>query len=172
MRRLLTPDLRSDRLWTLDPQHLRARGIRALLVDVDNTVIATGAREPSPDPIAWLRRAARNGMSVCLVSNARAARVRALADRIGAAWVSKGPLWMPGKPLTWMFRRGLERLGAPAAQTAVIGDQIFTDILGGNRLGLTTVLVRPLSPREFVGTRVTRLVERWVLRWVGATDGA
>jgi len=172
MRRLLTPHLRSERLWTIALPPLHARGLRALLVDVDNTIIPTGGHEPNPDALAWLARAQQHGFALCLVSNARPGRVAALAQRIGAQGVSKGPWWKPGKPLSYLFRRGLACLGADPAATAVIGDQVFTDVLGGNALGLTTILVRPLSEHEFIGTRLTRLMERLVLRWVGATDTA
>lgn len=172
MRRLLTPTLRSERLWTVSLAALRARNLRALLVDVDNTIIPTGGHEPNTDALDWLARAHSGGFALCLLSNARPPRVAALAERVGAAWVSKGPWWMPGKPLGWIFRRGLARLGAPQGTVAVIGDQVFTDVLGGNALGLTTILVRPLSAREFIGTRVTRLMERLVLRWIGAVDSA
>ena len=67
--------------------------------------------------------------------------------------------------LTRGLRRALTLLNAAPTETAMVGDQLFTDIVAGNRLGLTTILVNPLSPREFIGTRlVSRTAERFVLR--------
>ena len=69
-----------------------------------------------------------------------------------------------GKPRRRAFLRALEVMGSSAEETAVIGDQVFTDILGGNRMGLFTILVVPINKREFIGTRVMRKFEIMVLR--------
>ncbi len=68
------------------------------------------------------------------------------------------------KPSRRAFLQALDLLGSRPEQAAMIGDQVFTDVLGGNRLGLYTILVVPLCRREFLGTRVLRLVERVILR--------
>ena len=68
------------------------------------------------------------------------------------------------KPSRRAFRQALATLGTTEKETAVVGDQLFTDVLGGNRLGLYTVLVMPLSKREFFGTKAIRSLERIVLR--------
>lgn len=99
-------------------------------------------------------------MKICIVSNTRyPGRLRRLAEKLQVPFV-KGRL----KPRKSAFRPALELLGVAPERAAVIGDQIFTDILGGNRLGLYTILVRPLSRREFFGTKISRIFERMILR--------
>jgi predicted HAD superfamily phosphohydrolase YqeG len=60
----------------------------------------------------------------------------------------------------------MDLLGTSPGETAVVGDQIFTDVLGGNRLGLLTILVMPISPKEFISTQLVRKLERMVLRYL------
>ena len=67
-----------------------------------------------------------------------------------------------GKPSNRAFQSALNVLNAASSNTLVIGDQIFTDILGGNRAGLYTILVDPIDDKEFIGTRLTRLMERLI----------
>jgi hypothetical protein len=97
---------------------------------------------------------------VCIASNARSkTRVSAIADEIGAQWLAPA-----GKPSRRGLRRAMELLGTEATTTALVGDQLFTDVMGGNRAGLFTILVRPLSGRDFPPTKIMRLLEWFVLR--------
>ncbi|MDD3705135.1 MAG: HAD hydrolase-like protein [Clostridiaceae bacterium] len=68
------------------------------------------------------------------------------------------------KPSKTAFRRAMKLMNSVPANTAVIGDQIFTDVLGGNRLGLYTILVAPISDKEFIWTRIIRKLERHILK--------
>ncbi|HHW74588.1 MAG TPA: HAD hydrolase-like protein, partial [Firmicutes bacterium] len=68
------------------------------------------------------------------------------------------------KPRRRAFRKALQILDLTASETAVVGDQIFTDVLGGNRLGLYTILVTPINDKEFIWTRMIRCLERFVLK--------
>jgi HAD superfamily phosphatase (TIGR01668 family) len=70
------------------------------------------------------------------------------------------------KPRRRAFRRALHIMELTSQETAVIGDQIFTDVLGGNRLGLYTILVTPISEKEFIWTRLMRKLERFVLNYL------
>ncbi len=142
----------------VDLQALKARGIEGLIVDLDNTLVPRYEDEPSEELKGWLQEVARAGLRVCIVSNNWTSRVAAIASELGVSIV-KGA----GKPLAKAFRQGMRILGTRPAETAVIGDQLFTDVLGGNRLGLYTVLVVPLSDKEMLHTRVLRKLECRVL---------
>ena len=144
---------------SIDLRRMRDRGIRALLLDLDNTLVPWREYDISPGVIEWLRRAKDLGFKLCIVSNTRTAkRLTRLAGEMDLPYVKKVL-----KPRRRGFQEAIGILGAKISETAVIGDQIFTDILGGNRLGIHTVLVTPLHTKEFLGTKVSRFVEGLVL---------
>ena len=156
---LLCPDVYVDSLPAVDLVDLQRRQIEALLLDLDNTLVPWRSHDISPAVAQWVSQACQ-GMKVCIVSNSRTPkRLEKLAGQLGISFVKRG-----AKPRRVGFRDALKLLGVEPSKAAVIGDQVFTDILGGNRLGARTILVRPIHRREFIGTKVTRLAERLVLR--------
>lgn len=161
MRRLRPAEFRPS-IFHLDLPGLHARGIRGLMVDLDNTLVAWRYPQPTPAVRAWVEQARAAGLSVCIVSNGGRRRVEVFAAALG---VPAAVSWAK-KPLGAAFRSGLAVLGLEPGVVAVVGDQIFTDVLGGNRLGCYTILVSPVSRREFAGTRLLRMVERWVLAYL------
>ena len=145
-------------------EHLQSRGIRAVVSDLDNTLLPWHSEndEPAPEVVAWLHSLRDAGIGVCLASNTR--RLERLA-RLAGAWNILHVPRTANKPGTAGLRHALDLLGAEPGHAAMVGDQLFTDIVAGNRLRLFTVLVNPLSTQEFVGTRViSRNMERLVLR--------
>ncbi|MGH2425704.1 MAG: YqeG family HAD IIIA-type phosphatase, partial [bacterium] len=100
-------------------------------------------------------------MQACIVSNNFAGRVRTLAEHLHVPVVIGAV-----KPTPWAFRKAMKVMGTTPRETALVGDQLFTDILGGNLLGLRTILVDPLSAREFPTTMLVRRIERLVRRRV------
>ena len=157
--RLLCPAEHVESLVSVDIEKLKERRIEAVLLDLDNTLVPWRSYDIAPEVGAWIADAARRGMKFCIVSNTRtSARLQSLAAKLDLPFVRRGT-----KPRRGGFREALRLLDVETAHAAVIGDQIFTDILGGNRLGLYTILVRPLHPREFVGTKISRFFERIVL---------
>lgn len=159
MRALLRPTLRVETLRDVNLRLLRQRGIRCLILDLDNTLVPWGGVKPQAAALAWLTEAKRRGFRAVILSNNGAARVRAAAAALGVPYIP-----LARKPLAYAYRKAMKLMGGTPKDTAVIGDQLFTDILGGNRLGLMTILVRPLADEEFIGTRLLRHAERIVLR--------
>lgn len=159
---LLRPTFRARSLAELDPAALKSQGVKGLLIDVDNTLVPWGTSVISAAAYRWVQRARAEGMGVCLMSNsAGSRRVKVLAKRLGVPCVYRA-----AKPRARPYLCGMQQLGLSRGHVAVVGDQVFTDTLGGNRLGLHTILVSPLSPRDFPATKIVRLAERWVLRWL------
>ncbi len=107
---------------------------------------------------AWLGSLPAAGFSSRLVSNNWHASLEDRAVALGVPAIGKAK-----KPLTSGFRRAATELGVTPEQCAVIGDQIFTDILGGNLFGATTVLVQPVTPADLPHTRVLRRLERVIM---------
>jgi uncharacterized protein len=157
MLRWLVPRRYVPSATMIAPAQLASDGIRGVILDLDNTVVAWNARTPSPEAQAWVRRLLAEGVRVCIVSNNFSGRTQAIGDLLGVPVVAGAV-----KPIPWAFRRAMAIMGTPPARTALVGDQLFTDVLGGNILGLYTILVEPLSTQEFPTTRLVRRLERLV----------
>lgn len=158
MWRLLTPDWMVPSIYQVDLDALRSRGVRGLIVDLDNTLAPRDQALPDESLLHWIDRAKQRGFRLCILSNNLETRVQSFARACGIPAVHAAT-----KPRRRAFARALAVVGLRPSEVAVIGDQLFTDVLGGNRLGMMTVLVVPLGGPEFVGTRLVRLLERWVL---------
>ena len=160
--RCLFPRLYVPSLLALDLDSLRDLGICGLLLDLDNTIICRDAGCFSAEIVSWIEKAKEKDFKICIISNNRPQRVLGLAQKLDLPAVCRGV-----KPFSAPFRRALAALGTAPVKTAVVGDQIFTDILGGNRLGIYTILVAPLPGKEFWATRlINRQLEKLVLWWI------
>ncbi|SFR02903.1 YqeG family HAD IIIA-type phosphatase [Desulfoscipio geothermicus] len=159
MHRLLYPRMYVPSILEIKPEELRKNGIKALLLDLDNTIVPRDRDKFSPEITAWLQELKETGFQLCIVSNNSTSRVNSLAAPLQIPCVVRAV-----KPLRQAFVRALDLLGVTAGETAVVGDQIFTDILGGNRLGLFTILVVPMEGKEFWATKlINRRLEKPVL---------
>lgn len=144
----------------IQPESLKQQGIQAVLLDLDNTLVPWQKVDVPEAVRQWIEAMKSAGLRLCLVSNTRRRRrLGMLAKELGVAYVPKA-----FKPRRYGLRQALEQLQATPQQAVMIGDQIFTDVWGGNRMGMRTILVLPMERREFVGTKVSRLLER-ILLW-------
>lgn len=155
---LLSPDIYCADVHGIDLDALFAEGIDTLLVDLDNTLLPRDSNEVPDNLRAWIDLLRERGLSICLVSNNWHERVKAVADELGIALVSKAL-----KPLPFAFLRALSIVGSTRRRAVVIGDQMFTDVLGGNLLGMKTVLVKPLSATDLPHTLFLRRIEMLLL---------
>lgn len=156
---IFCPDLIADSLHDISIEELKKRGISGIIFDLDNTIVPWGSYDLCPEIVVWLQGLLTEGFKVCLLSNNTSRRVEDIAGTLGIPFVSKA-----FKPFKNGFRQAARQMEIPLSQTAVIGDQLFTDVLGGNRLGLFTIWVKPLTTREFVGTKITRQLEKLMVR--------
>lgn len=155
MRKLLYPDQVADSIEAIDIAALATQGFKGVIIDLDNTIVPWADIGMPPEANEQLDRFKIHGFKMCLVSNNRRERVREIAASLGIPFVSQAH-----KPLKKGFRQALMLLGVAESQTVVIGDQLFTDILGGNRLGMYTIWVMPLSTEEFITTKAVRWLEK------------
>lgn len=155
----LIPDYVFDSVYDIAPGFLRERGVRAVLIDLDGTVASHKAALPPEALEPFLRGLRDAGLQVMVFSNNRKKRVARFCAALGVQFTSRA-----GKPFRRGFRRAAERLGVPLAQTAVIGDQIFTDVFGGNRAGAMTCYVQTLDRRFFWVNFRYRLEHRFIER--------
>lgn len=159
--KLLTPDLYVESILHLDLEKLKTKEIKGLIIDIDNTLVAWDIKYASDKAKKWLLNLKKEGFEVCLVSNNTEDRVVTFNEELKLPAIHRAT-----KPRRGPFKRAMEILGTNVKNTAVIGDQIFTDVLGGNRMGLFTVLVVPIESKEFWWTTFVRKIERHVLRVV------
>ena len=160
MLRILYPHMYVPSILEIDPMELKKRGIKALLMDLDNTIVPRDMEEFSQEVVVWLKSLNKQGIKVCVVSNNGTTRVNKLVAPLDIPSVVRAV-----KPRRRAFRKGMDILGVTHAETAVVGDQIFTDILGGNRLGLFTILVVPMAGKEFWATSlINRRLEKLILK--------
>lgn len=156
--KLLYPDIRYESIYQIDLEELKEKGIKGIMADLDNTLVPWRSETIPPSLLDWLKKVSEEGFKLCLLSNAGGKR----AERMGK--LLEVPVVAPAlKPSRGAFGKGMKVLKLPAKEIAVVGDQIFMDIWGGNRTGMYTILVRPISKREFIGTRLIRLVEKLIL---------
>jgi HAD superfamily phosphatase (TIGR01668 family) len=156
---MLRPDAVVSTVTEVTPDFLRTRGVRALMVDLDDTLLAAGSDLLEPLFGQWLESLRCAGVLVVILSNGTQARVARWAQELGVVGL---PLM--GKPLGRAFAQGLAQLGTPAHETAMVGDQLFTDVLGANLAGMVSILVTPLSPGKLLHTRALRRVEKLLLK--------
>ncbi len=155
---LLYPRIYVDTLLDIPIDKLREQNIMAFIIDLDNTITEWNSNVIRAEVEEWFKLINGEGFKACILSNNGEQRIRKVADRLGIPFIHRA-----AKPRRGAFHRAIKLMGVNAAQTAVVGDQIFTDILGGNRAGLYTILVKPLARREFVGTKINRTLEIFIL---------
>ncbi len=152
---LLTPEYIFKNVEAIMPDFLRERGICALVLDVDNTLTGDGSQQLDDGVAAWLDTMRAAGVSLTIVSNNTARRVRPFAERIGLAWV---PLACKPLPVGLMVAR--RRLGVGKDQMAMVGDQIYTDRLAAGLFGIRCLYVMPRTPHDISrGVRFKRKFE-------------
>src|SRR5262245_14265426 len=149
MLSLITPDLQVDNVLELTVDRIRSLELDGLLLDMDCTLKDYHDHRFSADVHRWVSTLSAGGIQLCILSNAKPARLKPLAEMIGLPFVAKA-----FKPFPFGCQSGLQRLQLHARRTAMVGDQLFSDVLAGRLAGLFTILVRPTSSEEPWFTRI------------------
>ncbi|HUA09724.1 MAG TPA: YqeG family HAD IIIA-type phosphatase [Candidatus Acidoferrales bacterium] len=152
------PDRFVPRLAALSLEELQDQGFRGLILDLDNTLVGFRQTEIEADHLAWVRAAHARGFRMAMVSNNFTDRVTSVAAQIGIPCVPNAL-----KPLPFGVLRAIDMLALPRRQIAVVGDQLFTDVLSGKLCGLYTILTEPIEAKDFPLTKVFRFFERLML---------
>lgn len=158
------PSHRARSLSDISEQELCALGIRAALLDMDNTLSTWRGRSLAPDASDLVARLSQAGLALAVFSNNQPRNVTALAEQLGI----EVAIARAGKPNRRAFIKAAQRMNLPPSACAVIGDQLMTDIVGARRAGFgAAILVRPLTRREWVFTKFNRFWEAVILRISG-----
>lgn len=159
MKHPFIPDIMFDSIYDIAPDYLLSEGIRAVVLDIDNTLVTYGMPEPTKEVTEWIDALQRAGISVALASNNGRERVELFNKNLGVFATYKS-----GKPSPRAVLAACGHFGVMPEQTAVIGDQIFTDVCCAKRAGAFSILVVPLPYDENLFFKCKRLMEKPFIR--------
>lgn len=151
--------------YDIDFAKYRAQGYRAVIFDIDNTLVEHGA--PADErSIALIERLKALGYDIMLLSNNREPRVKMFNDAVHVRYIYKA-----GKPGTKNYHAAMVMMGSDEKSTLFVGDQLFTDVWGANRAGIYSILVQPIDKKEEIQIVLKRYLEKIVLHFYKKTEG-
>lgn len=153
------PDIYKKSIYNINYDLLYSRGIKCLLFDLDNTIVPVTVKTCTKKTKKLFEELKNKGFTVILFSNSSKLRVKNFKDELNVNYVC-----FAMKPFLKKYKKIMQTYKFSEAEIACIGDQILTDIKGGNKLGLTTILVNPLGTKEKLCTKLSRIYERKVLK--------
>lgn len=157
MLKIFIPDFYVKNITEIDLDVFKTKDITAVILDLDNTLDSHTTATPSDRALSFLETLKQNGFSVCIISNGKQERVEKYLKNLSIPYIAKA-----GKPLKKSYQKALDILNTTPVQTAFVGDQIFTDVWGANRMGLTTILTEPIEQFENAFFYIKRAFERTV----------
>jgi uncharacterized protein len=154
------PDQHVKSIFEITPESLKEKGVKGIITDLDNTLVEWDRPTATPKLIEWFDNMRKHEILVTIVSNNNETRVRSFSDPLQIPFIFQAK-----KPMTRAFNKALKQMGLRKEETVVIGDQLLTDVLGGNRSGFHTILVVPVAKTDGFITKFNRKVERRILNW-------
>ena len=156
-----------EAIYQITPDQFKEQGIKAVFVDLDNTLIAWNNPDGTPEMRQWLHDLRDAGIPVVVVSNNKYERVKRAVEKFGIEFEA-----FALKPFTFGINRALKRFNVQPHEVVMIGDQLMTDIRAAKRVGLKSVLVKPLIRSDSINTQINRWRERRTMKKIIATYGA
>ena len=159
MFELFFPDEDYESTYKIDFQKYYNEGYRAVIFDIDNTLVPHDA--PADDrAVALFKNLKDIGFNCMLLSNNKEPRVKKFNDAVGASYIYKA-----NKPFKSGYIEAMKRLGSCEENTLFVGDQLFTDVWGAKRVGIRSLLVKPIDPKEEIQIVLKRYLEKIVLHY-------
>ena len=153
----LYPGIHEKSAYVIDYEEWYHEGKRGIIYDIDNTLVEHGA--PATErAIALFRRLHAIGFDTCLISNNKVPRVEPFANAVGSKFVANAH-----KPSPHNYLVACEKMGVTPGQALFIGDQLFTDVWGASKAGITSILVNRIGPHEEIQIHLKRILEKIVL---------
>ncbi len=155
---LFKPDLILDSITDLTIDIIISRGIFGIILDADNTLLAYNSLNPEEASLNWIESLKSHGIKIVIVSNNFNKRVSQISNKLDLPYIS-----MALKPMPFKLYKAVKLMGLAKDQVYVVGDQLFTDVLGARLAGLKVVLVKPISSHDSFITRFLRKIEKIIL---------
>lgn len=146
-------------IYEVEPDALHDKGIKGIITDLDNTLVPWNIKEPTEKNRKWLDQMKEKGIQVTIISNNNHPRVQTFSDPVEVPFVARAK-----KPFRRAFYKATSQMNLKKEEVVVIGDQLLTDIYGGNRAGYYTILVVPIVQSDAAITKFNRKIERKILR--------
>lgn len=158
MLNLFLPNKHVQSIYELTPEIFKDEGIRAIVVDLDNTLVPWNVADAPEEVRVWLESLIEAKLDLIVFSNNNEERVRRFAEPLNIPYIHRAK-----KPLQNAFKKAAKLMNVSSGQLAVVGDQLLTDILGGNRFGAYTVLVVPIVESDAPVTKFNRQIEKQIM---------
>ncbi|MBG9982576.1 YqeG family HAD IIIA-type phosphatase [Aerococcaceae bacterium DSM 111020] len=162
MKKYFTPTWKIESIYAITPAQLIQHDIKAVIVDLDNTLLPWNEPVYSKDMEEWITALRANGLGIYLLSNNNYDRVAKVAEPLQLNFTASAL-----KPRGKHFRYAVKDLNVADENIVVIGDQLITDVLGANRRGLKSILVKPMVPNDNIFTWLNRTLEKGLMKLVG-----
>lgn len=159
MKNYFVPDHMFDNIYQITPEFIKSLGVRALVLDIDNTLVTYAIEEPTPEVIEWVNNMKASGLMLSIASNNHEERVAKFNEKLGLFIMCESR-----KPSRKAVLNASKHFGVKPSECAVIGDQIFTDILCASRSGAVAILVKPIPYNENLFFRFKRVCEKPFIR--------
>ena len=155
----LVPDVYAQSIFTIDYDKLKQNGIKCLLIDLDNTIAPVNISEPDKAVKDLVNELNSMGFKLFIISNSSKNRVRPFKEQLNIDSAHSA-----SKPFSKKYKKIMRVYRFKDTEMAAIGDQLFTDILGANKAGITSILVNPMSNVDYVWTKFNRFLEKFVYK--------
>ncbi len=162
---MFKPNVKLDKVTDISLSVLQKYNINALILDVDNTLSTHHGQVLTEGLEDWLDLMRENGIKMTVLSNSKSKRLEPFAKKINLDYISLGM-----KPLPFGYWRAIKRLGSKRRNTAIVGDQIFTDVVGGNIAGVKTILLTPIKLETSLRFRIKRRNEAFLIKLLKITN--
>lgn len=159
------PDVYQKSIYTVDYNKLKKNGIKFILFDLDNTLVPYSDKVPNKKIVELFTSLKEKGFRVMIFSNSSCKRLKPFKEQLNVECHHRA--W---KPSPKKFIKVLKDLKCTVSEVAIIGDQLLTDIYGGNRVGITTILVNPISKKDYWFTKINRHREKSLIKRLSKLD--
>lgn len=153
------PDVYQKSIFTINYDSLFLRGIKCLLIDLDNTIVPVSIKNPNKKIKELFDDLKTRGFKIVIFSNSSKSRIKPFKDELNVDCCARAR-----KPFQKKYIKVLKEYQLSQEEVACIGDQLITDIQGGNKAGITTILVNPIGTKEGLGTKINRIFEKYIFR--------
>ena len=159
------PDIYQKSIYTINYDSLYNRGIRCLLIDLDNTIAPITIKEPNKKIKTLFEELKNKGFKLIIFSNSTRNRMKPFKEGLDVDCCANAR-----KPFKKKYVKVLNEYNLDVDSVACIGDQLLTDIRGGNKLGITTILVNPIGTKELLITKINRIFEKRIFKKLREKD--
>ena len=158
IKKYFMPNSYVKSVFEIDIDKLAKSGVKGIITDLDNTLVGWDVKTPTIEIKEWFRKASEAGITITIVSNNNEQRVASFSKDLDVDFIFKAR-----KPMGKAFKKALKYMNIQAEEAVVVGDQMLTDVFGGNRNGLYTIMLVPVKRTDGFITKFNRIIERRLL---------